>query len=168
MAKSNKTKGTSVEIYGELEKVLDLEDIFDNALNASADDAANLLYDTIESEIVNTDSVASGAYLKSVTAEFQKLSSFEYLVKATAKDDAAIHMELGRRPRSQMPPVDAIVEWMVNRGLGNDLHGAYLIARKIGRDGFDGRHIFENASIKAGPEVEEIIQREIENELNKS
>lgn len=55
-------------------------------------------------------------------------------------------VELGRRPGQRQPPVDPIALWAM-RKLGvsaEEAHSVgFVIARKIGREGFPGAHMFQ-------------------------
>ena len=59
------------------------------------------------------------------------------------------YVEYGRKP-GKMPPVDSITDWIkIKRIIPEPINGkipdtkqlAFLIARKIGRDGVEGKHI---------------------------
>lgn len=66
--------------------------------------------------------------------------------------------ELGRTPNRRRPPAGALLVW-VQRKLGVDAahaHSvAFLVARKIGREGTDGYRYFEQAFEKAAPYFEQ-------------
>jgi len=52
----------------------------------------------------------------------------------------ATYVEYGRRPGSRPPPMQAILRWIKLKGIGTgdpakDRNSAFLIAKKIGRDG---------------------------------
>ena len=74
------------------------------------------------------------------------------------------YVEYGRRP-GKMPPIDAIEEWVkikpvipnpINGKVPNTKQLAFLIARKIGREGIEGKKPLTNISYS--PEMEDIIQ----------
>lgn len=80
------------------------------------------------------------------------------------------YVEYGRRA-GKMPPIDAIVEWVrIKPIIPNPINGkipdsrqlAYLIARKIGREGVEGRKPLTNTIYSN--EVENLIQ-DIKNEI---
>ncbi|MFN7949438.1 MAG: hypothetical protein U0Z53_29045 [Blastocatellia bacterium] len=62
----------------------------------------------------------------------------------------AYFVEYGRRPDRKQPPTDAILRWMGVKGIGRGLKDyqqrglAFVIARKIGREGFPGRFPFRD------------------------
>lgn len=64
------------------------------------------------------------------------------------------YVEYGRRPVSKRPPIEAIEEWIrvkpiipyaVNGKVPDTRQLAFLIARKIGRDGIEGKKPLTNA-----------------------
>ena len=70
-------------------------------------------------------------------------------------------MELGRRPGARMPPVDAIVRWVIRKQIasgGSARSVAFLIARSIGRKGIRGRHMFEEAAREGAATAVRIIE----------
>lgn len=84
------------------------------------------------------------------------------------------YVEYGRRA-GKMPPVDKIKEWIrVKPIIPNPINGkipdtkqlAFLIARKIGREGFEGKHPIENiTNSSAIKSVIDDITNEIMNQL---
>lgn len=80
-------------------------------------------------------------------------------VVAKSGDDLAVYvgtnlyygliMELGRKPGSKMPPIDAILEWVDRKGIDKDpatqRSTAFLIARSIAVKGIEGRHYLRDA-----------------------
>lgn len=67
-------------------------------------------------------------------------------------------IEFGRRPGQKMPPIDAIADWVIRKGLVAAARGkakwdqrreavqiAWLIARKIAARGIEGKHILGQA-----------------------
>ena len=84
------------------------------------------------------------------------------------------YVEYGRRA-GKMPPVDKIKEWIrVKPIIPNPINGkipdtkqlAFLIARKIGREGFEGKHLIENiTNSSAINNVIDDITNEIMNQL---
>lgn len=84
------------------------------------------------------------------------------------------YVEYGRRA-GKMPPVDKIKEWIrVKPIIPNPINGkipdtkqlAFLIARKIGREGFEGKHPIENiTNSSAIKSVIDDIKHEIANQL---
>lgn len=83
-------------------------------LKAGGHIASGKLYDSIGYKIKVTE--------KSITLEFKALKYW-------------INIEDGRGAGKKMPPINAIKRWMVKKGITKSNSTAYLIARKIGRDG---------------------------------
>ncbi len=67
-------------------------------------------------------------------------------------------VELGRRPGKRQPPIEPIALW-ARRKLGVSDKEArsvgFLIARKIGREGFEGAHMFERTLNELEPWIME-------------
>lgn len=96
-----------------------------------------------------------------------------------ATKEYAYVQELGRKPGSRMPPVDAILLWVRRKHLGGvystrtrrrmgskatqasqDRSVAFLIARSIGRKGTPAHHMFQKAWIAGQARVQQIfVQR---------
>lgn len=87
------------------------------------------------------------------------------------------YVEYGRRP-GKMPPIDNIEEWIrVKPVVPNAMNGkvptsrqlAYLIARKIGREGIEGRRPLEATVYSDGFEsVMDAIKAEITKQLSQT
>ena len=109
-----------------------------------------------------TNAVASGTLEKSLAYRLQiKGQSINISVFAKGKaSNYFLARENGRRPGAKQPPVDAILDWMRIKPikLRDKESGkfkksteelkrqvAFLIARKIGRDGIKGWHAFDYA-----------------------
>jgi hypothetical protein len=84
------------------------------------------------------------------------------------------YVEYGRKP-GKMPPVDSIADWIkIKRIIPEPINGkipdtkqlAFLIARKIGRDGVEGKHIM-NKTIHSNQmnSIINDIKKEIMNQL---
>lgn len=68
-------------------------------------------------------------------------------------------VELGRRPGGKMPPVDAILFWVIRKQLVSRAEApdfAWAIAKKIARDGTEGAFMFQDGFKAATPHVERI------------
>lgn len=73
----------------------------------------------------------------------------------------AVYVELGRRPNSGFPPVDAMREWVARKlgvaaGLVNSV--AFLVGRKIADDGIDPRPVMALEHSRAAQTVMSHIQ----------
>ena len=105
-------------------------------------------------------------------------------------DRYALVVEMGRRPGTRMPPAEALIVWVrqklrdlisaqgvtfskaeraqlskgqvrQSRRRSKELSAAWLIARSIGKKGFPGVHMFENAFNEQQQKAQQIIQEEI-------
>lgn len=75
----------------------------------------------------------------------------------------AIVIEEGRQPGQRMPPPSALIPW-VGRFLdieeGQTVEGvAFLVAKSIGRKGFEGKHMFAEGFAASRSEVTRIFER---------
>lgn len=68
-------------------------------------------------------------------------------------------VELGRRPGGKMPPVDAILFWVIRKQLVSRAEApgfAWAIAQKIATDGTEGMFMFRDGFKAAAPHIERI------------
>lgn len=63
-------------------------------------------------------------------------------------EDYYIHIEKGRKPNSQMPPVEAIRKWMIARGIPDKPGTAFVIARSIGKKGIKPKPFLRESKIE--------------------
>lgn len=92
------------------------------------------------------DRRASGAWAESLENQIQE-SKTGYKISFLAAY-YTYWMERGRKPSAKFPPIDAIRKWIEAKGIladGISLNSlAFLIARKIAREGYKGRPVVEN------------------------
>ena len=72
----------------------------------------------------------------------------------------AIPVEIGRRPGQRQPPLAPLADWAVQKlGVSHEeARGvAFAIARKIGKRGTEGAHMFRDGAKAAEAEVERIF-----------
>lgn len=94
------------------------------------------LYDNVRVEIQNTE---------------------QSVVIQALFDNHIDYIEQGRKPRSgKQPPIDALRDWALSRGIPTDNSTLFLISRAIWRDGYQPRPILAT--------LEEEIERRFENE----
>lgn len=98
----------------------------------------------VKAAIVEVDAVASKRLLNSITSEVSFANSRSYLIKIGSTEVHAEYIEEGR-PAGRMPPIQAIYNWMIAKGIEGTTHNAYLIAKKIGKDGYEPKRPFELA-----------------------
>jgi hypothetical protein len=131
--------------------------------------------------------VATGTLYGAVFSEMHGSPVAPYGVVAVSPpaDRYALVVEKGRTPGARMPPPEALITW-VRQKLGQaitavatvtgksgkpqrakakaadaDRSLAFVVARSIGRKGFPGVHMFENAFNEQQQNVQQIIQEEI-------
>lgn len=128
--------------------------------------AADIL--TLSQNILATDNIAlnpktgkntlNGSMLhKNMNVEIQ--NSGEDIVINLLFDNYIYYIENGRQPRSgKQPPIHALRDWAIARGISPDNSTLYLIARAIWRDGIRPRPILAK--------IEEEIDRRFEDQWN--
>ena len=82
------------------------------------------------------------------------------------------YIEQGRKPRSgKQPPIDALREWALSRGIPTDNSTLFLIGRAIWRDGLQARPILATLEEKIEEQFEDqwadLLFESITDELNK-
>jgi hypothetical protein len=106
---------------------------------------------------------SSGKLRKSLTFSLRNRSGV-YDLTFKAKGDAAVYanvVEEGRAPGKRQPPVDAILQWMKDKPIrlrsasgfvktteAKKRAVAFLIARKIGKEGTEGTHYMRDAYLE--------------------
>lgn len=109
--------------------------------------------------------VATGTLLGSVFGEMHGSPVAVHGVVAAGPpaDRYALVVERGRTPGRRMPPAEALLVWVRQK-----LHPAsdkiarslaFVIARSVGRKGFPGVHMFENAFRAHQANVRRLIRR---------
>jgi hypothetical protein len=85
--------------------------------------------------------VATGGTRRSIVYRTQERGGVAYGQVFSTMSDAAIEsIENGRRPGAPPPPPGSLRAWLAVKGIDSRLE--YVIARKIGRDGLAGHHMF--------------------------
>lgn len=132
------------------------------ALHEAQDQAARIQLRAYRSNIITSDSVASRALLKSIGIR-EVMRTESKRIKSVGSDlIQALIMEDGRARNRKPPPVQAILEWMPFRGLGNSRSRAFAIAITIGRRGIRGRKLLRDAFEGTKDEVVRTFQRAVE------
>lgn len=124
-------------------------------------------------QLISADKVASGKLLKSLN--YQVIEVLENLLIKINAEDYLIYVDKGRRPGKQ-PPKSSIIKWMdVRKIKGRDSKGrfikkeqaAFLIARKIGRDGIKPTNIIKKSLDNILRQKKEILSKSMSNDLSK-
>lgn len=109
----------------------------------------NIIRDNYKEQVKSNNKIASGG-LYNITAEVE-ISNGHYMVFLNLPDYWK-YVEYGRNP-GKFPPIDAIRKWIEIKPLVPDSRGgkvpttdqlAYLVARKIARDGIEPTPLLEN------------------------
>lgn len=140
-----------------------------NSAREIANDATRILHKNIVNQVQNLGLVASTDFIKSITAtQVVPLAVLGYNSTVQSLSDYADVIEEGRRPNSKFPPPDRILKWMTIRNLEPTMEGAYLISRKIARDGIKGKHPFEKGEEASIPAIVTAAEIEVAAALNNS
>jgi hypothetical protein len=130
-------------------------------------DAASIVNSEIRNSIREANAIASGDLLESVTVSSMRASTDMVEVTVGSSSPYASIVEEGRRAGAKAPPVESILDWMVMKGLEPDARGAYLIARKISRDGIPAKKVFEKGVNKARFRIDSRLDAIMEDSLRK-
>lgn len=146
-----------------------LRDAYRKALKKSQQDAVNILKNEVEAELYAQDLVATEDLLKSLDTELIEIDAFGFALNIGTLDSAAVYVEDGRG--SGVLPLDELWRWMDAKGL--DKKDSFPIFRKIREKGFygdnkEGKHPFEKAHNRAEPEIQKLVEKNLEEIINKA
>ncbi len=131
----------------------DMQELFDQEISAALVELGNLGQRLVVDGTPSGVSVGGGGLRGSIFTELRGAPALRSQVIASSVFYAPI-VELGRRPGQRRPPLEPILLW-VSRKL--QLSGprarsvAFLVARKIGRTGTEGKHMFQQAVQRLQP-----------------
>lgn len=116
------------------------------AMEAIAADVLKLSQTILSDRNIGTNTKTGKNTLKnsaledSVRVEIRKMG--ESVVIETLFDNYISYIEQGRKPRTgKQPPIDALRDWALSRGIPTDNSTLFLIGRAIWRDGYEGRPV---------------------------
>jgi len=125
----------------------------------------------VKDSLTKNNRIATGKLLNSIHTEISQ-NNDTYSVTLNFEDYFKYVSE-GRKA-GKMPPVDSILEWIkVKHILPRPMDGklptekglAYLIARKIGREGYEGSNDYETSIEQLNneyiPKLEEALQKDL-------
>jgi len=148
-----------------------IEQIVDEEAKRAVAEANKLISDHVRAEIREQHAEASGDFLKSIAETLfeDEQGTITGIVFSTAP--YAQYIEEGRQPGrpysslkthqvlwTGMPPKEAILAWMAFKGMQLDDTVAFLIARKIARDGIPGQHFFQHAVDETADAVQQLFE----------
>ncbi len=125
----------------------------------------------LQENLKNDGSVATGKLINSVKTNV-KYSNLEFEVVLSAEDYLK-WVNSGRNPGKQ-PPTDAILNWIKaknivprerNGKLPTEKQLSYLIARKIGREGYAGTYVFDKTIEQLNAQYIPLLQRALEEDF---
>lgn len=129
--------------------------------------------DLYRSELADKGINASGKLSKTA----QTIVEFDgrHLIVSLELEDYWKYVEYGRRA-GKMPPIDVIADWIkikpvipqpINGKVPDTRQLAFLIARKIGREGIEGRYPIEKITKSSTlSSVIELIKKDITSQIN--
>lgn len=116
------------------------------AMEAIAADVLKLSQTILSDRNIGTNTKTGKNTLKnsaledSVRVEIRKMG--ESVVIETLFDNYISYIEQRRKPRTgKQPPIDALRDWALSRGIPTDNSTLFLIGRAIWRDGYEGRPV---------------------------
>lgn len=123
-----------------------------------------VIKDEIIAEIREQGLIASGQLVRSVSVTGVRSSNLLSEAFVGSSSPYAKFVEEGVKSGGKMPPTQAIYRWMIHKGMEASESGAYLIARKIARDGIDPKRPFEKGVERGRAKID----HEMEILLNKT
>lgn len=157
--------GSAVEDVSNITKNLK-KDVKEGSEEAVAN-GAQIVHAEILNSIREAGSVASSQLLQSVTVGAMTASTDQAAITVGSSSSYAYYVEHGRSA-GKRPPTEEILEWMTAKGIEADARAAYLIARKIGKDGIAGKHVFQKGIEKAEPQIQSSASTIIINKVDKN
>jgi hypothetical protein len=136
-------------------------------LRQSVHEGAAIVREEIVRAIRETNSIASGRLLESVSVSGMTGSTEQPSITVGSSSFYAQFVEEGVKPGGKQPPSDRIMEWMVSKGMEPSESGAYLIGRKIKEQGIEGKYPFRTGIERARPLVDQRARIIIEKSLEK-
>lgn len=136
--------------------------LFDKLSEIISREAGELSKTEVKKRIKSANAIASGNFYNSVTSQVKKSTSRNFIVSVGSDDRAAEPIEVGIKPTRV--PIASIYKWMRDKGIGADPAFAQYVQKKLAEEGYQGRHIFEDAEnslvSKLDSLIEEILNRE--------
>lgn len=115
-------------------------------INAIADDILELSKSIFDRNDIGTNrktgknTLKESALSDSIKVEVSNMG--ESVVIRALFDNYIDYIENGRKPQSgKQPPIDALRDWALERGIPTDNSTLFLIGRAIWRDGYQGRPV---------------------------
>ncbi|MDU1891420.1 MAG: hypothetical protein E6767_12095 [Dysgonomonas sp.] len=123
-----------------------MDNNLEQVMNAICDDVLQLSKSLLSRDDIATNRKAGKNTLKSSalenSAQVEVLNQGQSVVVRVLFDNYIEYIENGRKPRSgKQPPLDALRDWALERGIPTDNSTLFLISRAIWRDGYEGRPI---------------------------
>lgn len=139
-------------------------------LAEGADKAADKVADTLHAQIIlamyDANAVASTDLINSIDKVRMQASTDIFSYDVGSPLVYASTLEEGLPPGNR-PPTEAIMKWMVFKGLEPSVSAATLIANKIEKVGYKGRKVFAKALEKTLNKEQGIVEIELTNALSK-
>ncbi|MDH6311154.1 hypothetical protein M2451_004043 [Dysgonomonas sp. PFB1-18] len=113
---------------------------------AIAADVVKLFHQILDEDSMGTNSKTGKNTLRdsamNKNIRIKTYQTKDSIVIETLLDNYIDYIEQGRKPRSgKQPPIDALRDWALARGIPTDNSTLFLIGRAIWRDGYEGRPI---------------------------
>lgn len=144
------------------------------AYNALYLDGGPYVVRKVREQISKKDIIATGDYWRDWDYRVNRQGTTSVLAEVFNHQPEIVQwvIEKGRRKRKKAPPPEAIIEWMEVRNIRPDAGEteealAFLIGRKIAREGIPGRHPVADAraNIEQRSDLTRIMAKYIQKEL---
>lgn len=138
-------------------------------IKAGAREAANRAAEVVHDEIISAmrreNTIASGDLMRSVTVGTMQASTEAFTLAVGSESRYASDIEFGM-PAGRNITMSDIYQWMIfKQGLEPSFRAAYLIARKLRKAGYEGRHVFEKGLTAAEPKIQDIANKAMDDAL---
>lgn len=139
----------------------------------SVKDVSALIREEIITAIKEANAVASTDLMKSISSRVaqNRLSTGAFTTGFSATVGSnlsyASFVEEGM-PSGRNVSTEEIFQWMIQKnGLEPSLIAASRIARKLREKGYQGKHVFKKGLERAEPQIQGIVDKDLQDQLNK-
>lgn len=138
-----------------------LPDVLREATIAALRQSGNIIVEEAQRILADQGKIVTGELLTSFRINVNTRGRLGPILTVSNTAQGASAVELGRRPGSRPPPVEALRVWAEISGFPSDDESLYLLGQKIARDGIEGSFFLTQAGRIAGPQVSARVAEEV-------